>query len=256
MQRELIQRRLAARLSSSGVRSHPVPPEADLSPLQWNQFFDHRRDIRAEPSAVFRVYSHGLTLDAQESPLLVLLHGGGYSALSWAPFVRQIVGFCSCRVLAIDLRGHGSSRTDDDLDLSMRTLVQDVVAVLDQMFVSDRSTSSGPDDQPATMQATMEDIGFCPQQDDAGRKNVCPPLILIGHSMGGALAVHVAHELANSAAGYDVRAVVVIDVVEGTALAALDCMQRVLLNRPNSFSSIRSAIRWWSVQIGLIDLRN
>lgn len=38
--------------------------------------------------------------------------------------------------------------------------------------------------------------------------------------------------------------VVVIDVVEGTALAALPKMQTILNNRPASFPSLRAALSW------------
>lgn len=67
-----------------------------------------------------------------------------------------------------------------------------------------------------------------------------PPIILMGHSMGGAVAVHVAH----SAQLPTVVGLVVIDVVEGTALGALASMQSFLRGRPQSFLSIEDAIRW------------
>ena len=49
----------------------------------WNEFFKENRDVKTE-SGTFRCY-----LTAAEkpgAPLLVLLHGGGFSALSWAHF--------------------------------------------------------------------------------------------------------------------------------------------------------------------------
>lgn len=65
-----------------------------------------------------------------------------------------------------------------------------------------------------------------------------PPLIMVGHSMGGAIAVDVATK-------YHVTGLVVIDVVEGTALESLSSMQSILRGRPTSFESIEDAIRWW-----------
>lgn len=67
-----------------------------------------------------------------------------------------------------------------------------------------------------------------------------PPIVLMGHSMGGAVAVHVAH----SDQLPSVVGLVVIDVVEGTALGALANMQNFLRGRPQSFISIEDAIRW------------
>ena len=40
-------------------------------------------------------------------PLIVCLHGGGFSALTWAMFSRHLVEAAQCQVLAIDQRGHG-----------------------------------------------------------------------------------------------------------------------------------------------------
>ena len=62
-------------------------------------------------------------------------------------------------MVAPDLRGHGETITQDSDDLSVERLTSDIVNIFQQLF-----------------------------------KNVSksPPMILMGHSMGGALAVHVA----------------------------------------------------------------
>lgn len=67
-----------------------------------------------------------------------------------------------------------------------------------------------------------------------------PPLILVGHSMGGAICVHTAAQNAIPT----LNGVVVIDVVEGTAMEALASMQSFLRSRPTHFKSIQNAIEW------------
>ena len=66
------------------------------------------------------------------------------------------------------------------------------------------------------------------------------PVILIGHSLGGSIAVHAAHNQNL----LSLNGIVVIDVVEGTALGALSSMQSILRGRPQSFKSIEDAIKW------------
>jgi protein phosphatase methylesterase 1 len=58
--------------------------------------------------------------------------------------------------------------------------------------------------------------------------------------MGGAIAVHTA------ASNYvnNLIALVVIDVVEGSALEALSSMQTFLQGRPKSFNSVEQAIEY------------
>lgn len=51
----------------------------------WNEHFDEQQDVAVDNEHIFRVYFKGRDKD-NVKPLLVLLHGGGYSALTWAHF--------------------------------------------------------------------------------------------------------------------------------------------------------------------------
>lgn len=117
----------------------------------------------------------------------------------------EISSIIHCQCLAIDFRGHGHTRTDDDDDLSAETMATDIANVLLKLYES--STTN---------------------------------ILLMGHSMGGAIAVHIGYmQLVPALVG-----IVVIDVVEGTALESLQSMQSFLRSRPNFFKSIPNAIEW------------
>ncbi|XP_022086824.1 protein phosphatase methylesterase 1-like isoform X2 [Acanthaster planci] len=106
----------------------------------------------------------------------------------------------------MDFRGHGNTVTPNEHDLSASTLARDVGNVITALY---------------------------------GDENV-PPIIMVGHSMGGAIAIHAAVQfLVPSLAG-----LIVIDVVEGTAMEALQGMQSFLRGRPKQFRSLEYAIEW------------
>lgn len=59
--------------------------QKDYLPTMWNEHFDEKEDVIVDDGQTFRVYF--AKRDKQnKKPLLVLLHGGGYSALTWAHF--------------------------------------------------------------------------------------------------------------------------------------------------------------------------
>ncbi|XP_014252848.1 protein phosphatase methylesterase 1 isoform X1 [Cimex lectularius] len=185
------------------VKRSSVKGRADYSPITWEKFFDEKKDLEINGNT-FRVYIKGDT-----GPALVLIHGGGFSALSWSLLVASLDEMVECKVLAVDLRGHGDTFTTNDNELSIDVLANDVVEVIN---------TSLPENTP---------------------------VVLIGHSLGGSIAIHAGHHPnLNSLIG-----LVIIDVVEGTALGALSSMQNILRGRPQSFNSIEEAIRW-SVQSG------
>nr|XP_010930499.1 protein phosphatase methylesterase 1 isoform X2 [Elaeis guineensis] len=139
------------------------------APLEWSDYFDKEEDITIPgTNNVFHVYMAG-----SEGPVVFCLHGGGYSGLSFALSASIVKE--KARVVAMDLRGHGKSSTDNDLDLSIETLRNDVLAVLKTVY-----------------------------------GNSPPAIILVGHSMGGSVAVHVAAMKAMP----NVHGLVVVDVVE------------------------------------------
>lgn len=218
--------------------------ERDFTPVSWMEYFDEAHDIIApsEPNQYndqhdsFRVYLKnfrspyaperelGKTLDPSrleissdkmrkysEVPTLVMLHGGGYSALTWAEFSRNLRDHCLFRLLAIDLRSHGDTKTADHIRMDIDTLISDTYMVIHE---------------------THRICGF-PET---------PKIVLIGHSMGGAIAIKCAYRCAESLPS--LIGFVVIDVVEGTAKEALPLMMSVIQTRPTSFPSLSNAIEW------------
>lgn len=60
--------------------------QIDYSPLSWEEFFDEKRSVVVD-ECQFNVYLKGTT-----GPLFYLLHGGGYTGLTWACFaVSQLL---------------------------------------------------------------------------------------------------------------------------------------------------------------------
>ncbi|GAB5592562.1 Protein phosphatase methylesterase 1 [Umbelopsis nana] len=99
----------------------------------------------------------------------------------------------------------GFTRTSDDKDLSLTTLSTDLGNVIEALY---------------------------------GEKK--PDVILVGHSMGGSVVV----DAANRRIVPNLLGVVVLDVVEGSAMEALSSMTAFLNDRPREFPSVEHAIRW------------
>ncbi|KAF3046367.1 Protein with carboxyl methyl esterase activity [Didymella heteroderae] len=168
---------------------------------------------REEPRSKFHVY---LTPPASlQSPLLVLHHGAGSSAMSFALAAKEIrKAMPGIGILAVEAREHGSVVWDKDgavdNDLSVDLLGRDMV---DMILL------------------TQQKMGW----------TELPTLVLIGHSLGGAVVTHVANMgmLDNKILGFSV-----LDVVEGSAMEALKHMQAYLRTRPKLFDNLNAAIDW------------
>ncbi|GAB4813324.1 hypothetical protein N2152v2_000370 [Parachlorella kessleri] len=278
-------------ISGAPAAATPLKPGAATAalalPLPWDSYFDQQLTVDC-PSrrATLNVYQAG-----SSGPVVLCLHGGGYTGLSWALFAQHLKG--RCRVIAPDLRGHGLSTSSDDSDLSADTLAADVAALWVSLFGqgsspsgdgpaaaaaaaaeaaaeaaeagagADTSPSDGSGDGPAADTPRLaagaacsagvagtsetEAVGTAGEAtrpsaapDAAAPPATPPPTVLVGHSMGGAIAVHAAALNAIPS----LEGVVVIDVVEGTAISSLPFMESVLRGRPLRFESLRQAADW------------
>ncbi|CAZ84483.1 unnamed protein product [Tuber melanosporum] len=199
--------------STSTIRPLFARPEprkkASLEPLPWSRYFSSSLHLLHEPtSAIFHAY---LTSPTNNGPLFVMHHGAGSSGLSFALLASEIRKILpAAGALSFDSRGHGETRTPNDEDLSLPTLSQDFVTVLELV---------------------KEKCGW----------GKMPDLVLVGHSLGGAVVADVAMggKLGGSVLGY-----VVLDVVEGSAIDALQSMQTYLSTRPSGFTSLSQGIEW------------
>jgi len=63
--------------------------------------------------------------------------------------------------------------------------------------------------------------------------------------MGGSIATKATEIACNdNTLGAKIQGLIVIDVVEGTAIEALPFMENIVKNRPSSFKDPQSAIQW------------
>ncbi|KAF1951945.1 protein phosphatase methylesteras-like protein 1 [Byssothecium circinans] len=207
----------ASSMSSTGT----VIPTSSQRPaplLHWSsyyaqEFYLERQANADRKAAKFHVY---LTPPGSpKAPLLVLHHGAGSSALSFALFAKEIrKAMPELGVLAVEAREHGSVVWNEDGsvdgDLSIDLLSRDL---LDMLHLT---------------------------QGKMGWKEL-PSLVLIGHSLGGAVVTHAANE---GVLGPKLMGYAVLDVVEGSAIELIQHMQAYLSTRPDSFPTLAAAIEW------------
>lgn len=187
------------------------------APLPWDDFFSQELTFEHQtPLETIRHHVY-LTPPSSNGPLIVTHHGAGSSGLSFAAFTIELLKHLPhAGVLSLDARGHGlttitpTASTLQTLDLSLKTLAGDLAFVVHALQTHMKWTK-------------------------------LPDIVLIGHSLGGAVVTEVAHErlLGNSLLAYGV-----LDVVEGSAMDALQSMDTYLSTRPKSFPSLASGIEW------------
>ena len=213
-----------------------------LKGVKPTEYFQKHESIQIldidQRQCIFHVYTSNLHENEarlKDNPILVFIHGGGFSGMSWA----QVAKICTERglpIVAFDLFGHGlsgyapasSNVTGDNgsqfqppqakmKNFSITRFVDDVIKILKNIL------------------AKGENVGV---------KNPSPPrIILIGHSMGGAIATHTMHGARLRLDGIvEVVGLVVVDVVEGTALASLPHMEDYIKKIPTDFKTVDDAI--------------
>jgi protein phosphatase methylesterase 1 len=191
-----------------------APNKRSLNQIPWTTYFERELSLELE-NTTHHAY---LTSPTGSAPLFVTHHGAGSSGLSFAAVTSEIRKLLpTAGILSLDARGHGSTvprgdaqESSEDIDLSLSTLTTD----LHKVIISTQNQMSWP---------------------------TLPPILLIGHSLGGAVVTSLAKSglLGSSVLGY-----AVLDVVEGSAIDALQSMQTYLSTRPTGFVSLEQGIDW------------
>jgi protein phosphatase methylesterase 1 len=148
----------------------------------------------------------------KNSVIFFCIHGAGLSGVSFALLASKIKHFASCA--SFDFAGHGEHRGESKSDdFSMNSLTDQTFTVLNHLL------NKYPDST----------------------------IVLVGHSLGGSVAAKVASILEE---GLDhgirrrVVGLIIIDVVEGSALDALPFMKNLLIGRPKYFNTGEDAIKY------------
>lgn len=201
----------------------PTSGSSGHSPLSWTSYFE--RDITIPHKTGDLEISHHAYLTSpifatgRPGPLFITHHGAGSSGLSFALMAKAIKEqLPDAGILSVDARGHGlttvtrtsSASHDEPLDMSLESLTSDLLYVIQ----------------------TAKDQMKWPSM---------PPLILVGHSLGGSVVTAVA---ARGTLGPALLAYAVLDIVENTAIEALSSMDGYLKRRPATFPSLEAGIDW------------
>lgn len=213
----------------------------DLSPISPSSYFSQALEVSPPESVLtFRAYYSPPTVARGDNvkdgstgngnrnnngSVLVCHHGAGSSGTTFALLAKGITDKSrgTLGLLTFDARGHGKTRlredvsgattkkvsSDVELELSFDNLQNDFISFLSEVFPS---PSEAPD------------------------------FLLLGHSMGASPIVSSSSRL--QAKGYTVSGVIILDVVEGTAVESLPLMKSILAQRPSNFKSIQEAIEW------------
>jgi len=209
-------------LSGSGMGPPAMPvrnlhrkrtPDSKFSPISASGFFEQALQVSIPLRNLdCRIYYTPPKLGSNGT-VMICHHGAGYSGLSFACLAKEITEMTKgeCGVLSLDARRHGKTTSTEaaDSDLSIDVLVADFCETIQILF---RDPSN------------------------------CPTLLLVGHSMGGSVVVRSCPRLIEKK--YRIAGVVVLDVVEGSAVEALPHMNSLLNARPDGFDSIEEAIGW------------
>ncbi len=148
----------------------------------------------ADEKVIYHVY---FTPPSPKGPLFVTHHGAGSSSLSFAVLASELRKFLpEAGVLSLDARGHGET-TVHDLRPERKA-----PAGSRQTPVPDLRLETLSADMASIIRLTQARMGW----------TELPGLVLVGHSLGGAVVTDVARtgDLGDRVLGY-----AVLDVVEG-----------------------------------------
>ena len=217
-------------------------------PLPWEPCF--RTSIHlTPPDSAFTHHAYFTPPRTPASPLFVLIHGAGASGLTFAALTQDVAhALPDAGFLAPDMRGHGGTEPRANVD--------------DAALQRENGEDGSLDMQLGRLAADTEAVLKALKEKEGWAE--WPSLVLVGHSLGGAVATRVA---ASELLKGKVLGLGVLDVVEGmkfcvdaaisallvaedlfehtgSAVDALSSMSNYLSTRPTTFPSLETGIEW------------
>ncbi|KAK4105877.1 alpha/beta-hydrolase [Parathielavia hyrcaniae] len=248
-------------------------PGRSLDPIPWTTYFERELLLPLPDGSI--TYHAYLTSPAPSSgpgkppgPLFVTHHGAGSSGLSFAVLSAEIrKRLPSAGILSLDARGHGQTTTTTTTHHSAMSALED------EEEAAGRGSGKAEDLTLSTLAADL--LAVITLTQSAMHWPALPPIILVGHSLGGAVVTELAFSLARQRSSssskasssssttttpppqtttgtttttattkMDLLGYAVLDVVEGSALDALQSMHAYLATRPAGFDTLLDAVEW------------
>lgn len=158
----------------------------------------------------------------KNAPIFILHHGAGSSSMTFCKLSEALTrsntaGDKVPGVFTFDARGHGNTESDKNIDYLLSVLTKDCQFIVNTFLEKHISDSS---------------------------------LFLVGHSLGGAVFTNcLVEQKVNSK---NIRGLVMLDIVEETAVRALNSMPAFINKRPTSFLSLQACIDWHIKEMHLL----
>jgi protein phosphatase methylesterase 1 len=180
--------------------------------LTWTDLFEQELFLPEEVDNLHIVHHVYLTSPKESGPLFVMHHGAGSSGLSFATCAEEIRKILpEAGILSLDARSHGRTVTT--------TLINKTDEEAPSTAAAARAESSGQVELDLSLETLSQDLVHVIYQTQArmGWEKL-PDIILVGHSLGGAVITDVAK---GGKLGNKLLAYAVFDVVEGMVVLFL-----------------------------------
>lgn len=171
-------------------------------------------DIYTDPRSGVRFQTYFKPPSSSNAPIFICHHGAGSSSMTFCKLAQSLDNEYGKNneypgLFTYDMRGHGDSSTTIPPDYSLATITNDCEFIIDEFHAKHALRSS---------------------------------IYLLGHSLGG--SVLTSYLVANPDNAYKFKGLIVLDIVEETAIKALSAMPQFVRKRPTTFGDYQEAIDW------------
>lgn len=147
-------------------------------------------------------------------PIFIFHHGAGSSSMTFCKLTQSLKNKYGTEeehpgIFLFDMRGHGNSSLGKTPDYDISTLTEDFQFIIDEFHHRFKPESS---------------------------------LYLMGHSLGGSILTSYLN--VNPDITYNIKGLIMLDIVEETAITSLSTMPSFLSRLPRKFTSYKQAIDW------------